>query len=60
MGVWSYIKQKFNTVRYAQALNGYTPIFSQFGQDIYASDIVQSVIDCIVTEMCKLRPMPHY
>lgn len=57
MGVWSYIKQKFNTVRYAQALNGYTPIFSQFGQDIYASDIVQSVIDCIVTEMCKLQPM---
>lgn len=57
MGVWSYMKQKFNTVRYAQALNGYTPIFSQFGQDIYASDIVQSVIDCIVTEMCKLQPM---
>ena len=27
--------------KYAKILNGYTPIFSQFGQDIYASDVVQ-------------------
>ncbi len=26
--------------KYAKILNGYSPIFSQFGQDIYASDDV--------------------
>lgn len=42
--------------RHAQMLNGYTPIFSQFGQDIYASDVVQQAIMCIVSEMKKLNP----
>jgi HK97 family phage portal protein len=37
-------------------LNGYTPIFSQFGNDIYASDVVQQAISCIVQEMKKLNP----
>ena len=37
-------------------LNGYTPIFSQFGNNIYASDVVQQAISCIVTEMKKLNP----
>lgn len=55
MGLIDYVKSKFIETRYARALNGYTPIFSQFGQDIYASDIVQSTIACIVTEMCKLQ-----
>ncbi len=35
-------------------LNGYTPIFSQFGNDIYASDVVQQAIVCIVDEMKKI------
>lgn len=47
------IKQKF---KYAQMLNGYTPIFSQFGQDIYASDVVQQAISCLVTELTKANP----
>jgi HK97 family phage portal protein len=38
-------------------LNGYTPIFSQFGQDIFASDVVRQAIDCIVSEMKKLSPI---
>lgn len=42
--------------KYAQMLNGYTPIFSQFGNNIYASDVVQQAINCIVTEMKKLNP----
>lgn len=42
--------------RLARMLNGYTPIFSQFGQDIYASDVVQQAIMCIVSEMKKLNP----
>ena len=37
-------------------MNGYAPIFSQFGQNIYASDVVQQAISCIVSEMKKLRP----
>jgi HK97 family phage portal protein len=37
-------------------LNGYTPIFSQFGQDIYASDVVQQAISCLVTELIKANP----
>lgn len=41
---------------YAAALTGYTPIFSQFGEDIYASDVVQQAVNCIVTEMQKLNP----
>lgn len=41
---------------YARMLEGYTPVFSQFGQDIYASDLVQMAIDCIATELSKLQP----
>nr|DAH28504.1 MAG TPA: portal protein [Caudoviricetes sp.] len=37
-------------------LNGYTPIFSQFGTNIYASDVVQQAVKCIVDEMKKLNP----
>lgn len=37
-------------------LNGFTPIFSQFGSDIYASDVVQQAVKCIVDEMKKLNP----
>lgn len=57
MGLISYLKNKFTDLTYAKMLNGYTPIFSQFGDNIYASDIVQSVIDCMVSEMTKLRPI---
>ena len=49
-------KPKKKTV-YADMLNGYTPIFSQFGHDIYSSDVVQQAINCIVMECKKLIPM---
>lgn len=42
--------------KYAKILNGYMPVFSQFGQDIYASDVVQQAISCIVTELIKVNP----
>lgn len=42
--------------RYAAMLNGTMPIFSQFGQNIYASDVVQQAINCIVSECVKLLP----
>ena len=48
-------KQPKNT-KYATMLNGFTPIFTQFGTNIYASDVVQQALKCIVDEMKKLNP----
>ena len=42
--------------KWAQMLNGYTPIFSQFGTNIYASEVVQQAVKCIVDEMKQLNP----
>lgn len=56
MGVIKYFKNKLTNYKYATMLSGRYPIFSQFGENIYASDIVQSIIDCIVSEMTKLNP----
>ena len=42
--------------RFAPTLDGMTPIFSQFGTNIYASDVVQQALKCIVDEMKKLNP----
>ena len=58
MGFFDIFKpKKKNDLRYAGMLSGTTPIFSQFGTDIYASDVVQQAINCIVHEMKKLRPV---
>lgn len=43
-------------LQYAKFLEGYSPIFSRFGQNIYASDVVQMCIDIIATECSKLQP----
>lgn len=40
----------------AKMLNGYSPIFSQFGEDVFASDVVQMCVDVIATECSKLQP----
>jgi HK97 family phage portal protein len=37
-------------------LNGYTPYFSQFGNDAYASDVVRSAVDAIARNTAKLKP----
>lgn len=42
--------------RFAPTLDGFIPIFSQFGTNIYASDVVQQALKCIVDEMKKLNP----
>lgn len=49
-------KKLVNKTGYADILNGFTPIYSQFGSNIYASDVVQQAINCIVSEIKKLRP----
>lgn len=42
--------------KYAPTLDGFTPIYSQFGNNIYASDVVQQALKCIVDEIKKLTP----
>lgn len=42
--------------KYAPTFDGWMPIYSQFGTDIYASDVVQQAMACIVDEMKKLKP----
>lgn len=49
-------KEQNKHLQYAKMLQGYSPIFSRFGQNIYASDVVQMCIDVIATECSKLRP----
>lgn len=40
----------------APTLNGWLPDYSQFGNSIYASDVVQQALKCIVDEIKKLNP----
>lgn len=42
--------------RFATTMDGFLPIYSQFGTNIYASDVVQQALKCIVDEMKKLNP----
>lgn len=49
-------EQQQAQMNYAGMLNNSVPIFSQFGNDIYASDVVQQALYTIVTEMKKLNP----
>lgn len=43
--------------KFAPTFDGFMPIYSQFGTNIYASDVVQQALKCIVDEMKKLNPM---
>lgn len=53
----SFVNRETNRqMRYAKMLDGSYPVFSQFGQNVYASDVVQMAIDCIATEISKLQP----
>ena len=59
MGIFDFFKNRKTekqNMTYAEMLNGNYPVFSQFGNDIYASDVVQQAIYTIVTEMKKLKP----
>ncbi|MBO7672034.1 hypothetical protein J6S88_01355 [bacterium] len=42
--------------KFAPTMDGFFPIYTQFGTDIYASDVVQQALKCIVDEMKKLNP----
>lgn len=49
--------KKQNNLTIADYINGYYPSYSQFGSDIYASDVVQQAIFSIVNELKKLDPV---
>lgn len=58
MGWFDSIKTKFNSSKgyvQAQMMSGQAPIFSQFGNDVYAADIMQQCMGCIADEMSKLQ-----
>ena len=56
MGLFDFLKPARQRYKYAQMLNGRMPIFSHFGTNIYASDVVQQAVNCIVQEVLKLSP----
>lgn len=51
-----YFSTKRTGLAYADAQSGRTPIYSSFGQDIYASDVVVQALACIIDEIRKLAP----
>ena len=57
MGLFDKIFHKPpKNARFAPTMDGFMPIYTQFGANIYASDVVQQALKCIVSEMTKLNP----
>lgn len=59
MIVFDFIRKfrnKRREYKYAQMLNNFIPVSSSFGNDIYASDVVQQAVKCVADEMTKLTP----
>nr|DAD95061.1 MAG TPA: portal protein [Siphoviridae sp. ctVqj4] len=58
MGIFDIFKSKDKKTqtKYIEMMNGAVPVFSNFGENIYANDIIQSCIRCIATEVGKLKP----
>lgn len=57
MGLLDFFKRKpKNNARYAPTQTGVSPIYSDFGSDIYASDIIVQAIRCKANEFKKLKP----
>lgn len=59
MGLWDSLKKWLNgepRTGYAPTQSGFAPVYSQFGSDIYASEIVLQAMRCIVNEVKKLKP----
>lgn len=57
MGWFSKLfKKEPKNSKFAPTMDGFLPIYTQFGNNIYASDVVQQALKCIVDEMKKLNP----
>lgn len=60
MGIIDFVNKYRNNKenkKIARLLSNASPIFSHFGNDVYASDVVQQAISCIVFELKKLTPL---
>lgn len=56
MGILDIFRRGPKEKKQVMTLNGWSAFYSQFGTNIYASDVVQQALKCIVDEMKKLRP----
>lgn len=56
MGLFDFWNKKKSGLKYAPTMNGNTPFYSSFGENIYASDIVVQSIRCKANEFKKLEP----
>lgn len=57
MGIFDRLFKKApKEVKFAPMLNGWLPLYSQYGTNIYTSDVVQQALKCIVDEIKKLIP----
>ena len=56
MGILDIFRRPPKNTKYAKTLNGFIPVYNQFGATIYNSDAVQQALSCIVSEMKKLKP----
>lgn len=57
MGLFDKIFHKPpKNARFAPTMDGFMPIYTQLGSNIYASDVVKQALKCIVSEMTKLNP----
>lgn len=58
MGLFDFLKKKGKKqgLTYVPTMNGYTPSLSNFGEDIYASDLIVQALRCKATEFKKLKP----
>lgn len=51
-----FVKKDTANKTYVNFLDGNGAFYNQFGDSIYASDVVQQAINCIISEMKKLAP----
>ena len=51
------LTSKITGRKYAAIMSGRTPIYSSFGRDIYASDVVTQATACVTDEIKKLAPV---
>lgn len=57
MDFWSRLFRRGpKNQKLAPTMNGFAPIYTQYGTSIYASDVVVQALKCIVDEMKKLNP----
>lgn len=51
------LTSKNDGLRYADVMSGRTPLYTAFGRDIYASDVVTQATKCVTDEVMKMAPV---